>query len=84
MHVTLQITTLRLRAGVNKVTEEPENYMKLGMRSMSTLSSVISSYRSTFWHLGAQVPLKTLFTLGLLAFFLVRLSVKSLEVFASG
>lgn len=34
MHVTLQITTLRLRAGINKVTEEPENYMKLGTRSV--------------------------------------------------
>lgn len=69
MHVTLQITTLRLRAGINKVTEKPENYIKLDIRSVSALSSIISSYRCTFWHLGGQVPLKTLFPLGFLAFF---------------
>lgn len=72
MHVTLPITTLRLRAGINKVTEKPENYMKLGMRSVSTLSNIISIYRSTSWHLGGKVPLKILFPLGLLAFFFVQ------------
>lgn len=69
MHVALQITTLRRRAVINKVTEKPENYMKLGTRSVSTLSNIIFNYTSTFWHLGGKVPLKILFPLGILAFF---------------
>lgn len=36
MHVALPIT-VRLRAGINKVTEETENYMKLGTGSMSPI-----------------------------------------------
>jgi len=49
MHVTLQIT-LRLRPGINKVTEETENYTG----SVSPLANILSSYRRTCWHLGGE------------------------------
>lgn len=89
MHVALQIA-LRLMAGINKVTEETRNYMKLGAGSIpyQTFFPVTEGPTGTW---GAEPPLKTLFPLGVcFGLFLYRFSVrvcktqKSLEVFASG
>lgn len=66
MRVTLQIT-LGLRAGINKVKEEIENYIKLGTGSMSSISNILSSYRRICWHWhqgGKDPPDKHTFHLG--------------------
>lgn len=73
MHVALEIT-LRLRAGINKVTEETEitrNWAQGPCLPYQTFCPVTERPTGTW---GDKTPLKTLFPLGVhvLAFFLSR------------